>query len=277
MGDKAATLEHLRSRIAAIEQRPALAEDPRFLRPLTQDTELSPLDLIGTPTGLLHEIFTDDLRNSGATLAFALGLSRSFLSPRRPALLYLQLVKDAQELGVPYAPGFNRFGIDPDELIIGRIETVTELLWAMEEAMACDAVAAVIADTLGEEETLDFTVSRRLSLRASAAETSAFMLRYGTGREASAAKLRWRVDPAISAAPFFDPESPGPPRFAVTLEKSRLDARAQRLEGQSFELDWIDHGFVIAERSHASRIIGRWPTAPRLEPAALGDRLSQAS
>jgi protein ImuA len=273
-GNKSAALKGLRSRIAAIEQRPAFAE---IGSPGSLDRMASPIDLIAAPTGLFHEVFTDDQRNSAAALGFTLGLAGHLITPMRPALLYLQLAEDAQELGLPYAPGFIPLGLGANDIVIGRIETVTELLWAMEEAIACQAVAAVIADIPDENKTIDFTVSRRLNLRSSAAHTSAFLLRYGTEREASAAKLRWRVAPAISAAPFFDPQAPGPPRFSVTLEKSRLGIKAQRLEGQNFELDWVDHGFVVVERSLAKRTIVQQAAPSRPESADLGDRLSQAS
>jgi protein ImuA len=274
-GNKAAALKGLRSRIAAIERRPVLVE---VGVPGALERMASPFDLIAAPTGLLQEIFTDDQRNSGASLGFALGMAGRLITPLRPALLYLQLAVDTQEIGLPYAPGFGPLGLEPADIVIGRIETVTELLWAMEEAIACQAIAAVIADIPGENKTLDFTVSRRLNLRSSAAHTSAFMLRYGTEREASAAKLRWKVSPAISAAPFFDPQAPGPPSFSVMLEKSRLGLKSQRLEGQNFELDWMDHGFVIVERGQPKRTIVQRPApASRLEPAELGNGLSQAS
>ncbi len=274
-GADATTVEGLKARIAALEKRPLLNEAQESLAKLPALPRI--LDLVTAPSGLLHEVFSSEQRNSGAALGFTFGMARSLLTSSRPALIYLQLTADTQEMGFPYAMGFASFGIDADQVVLGRVDNLTELLWAMEEAIACRAVAAVIADIAEDHEMLDFKVSRRLSLRAAAARTSAFMLRYGSEREASAAKLRWRVMPAASREVEFDPLAPGPPRYAVTLEKSRLGAAAQRLEGQSFELDWMDHGFVVVERGR-ERIVVQRPAAPsRALSAALGDRLHKAS
>src|SRR5690606_36730343 len=140
-----------------------------------------------------------------------------------------------------------RFGIDPDQLILARTDSLTELLWAMEEAIACRAVAGVIADIHGQPKALDFTVSRRLSLRSSAGGSSVFLIRYGREREASAAKLRWRVEPGLSAGQPFDPQAPGPPRYLVDIEKRRLAGKSPRVETMRLTLDWTENGFVSAE------------------------------
>lgn len=227
-------LETLRAQIAALEQRPVLADSGAFLAERQGAGTASgkaagnPLALLSPPAGLLHEVFADEQRLSGAALGFTLGLARSQLSRDRQAILYLQLAGEAQELGLPYGLGLAAFGIAPDALVIGRIAGITELLWAMEEAIACRAVAAVIADLGTQPKALDFTASRRLGLRTAAAGTSSFLIRYGCGREASAARLRWHVAPAPSGEQRFDPRAPGPPRYAVELEKGRLGETTQR-------------------------------------------------
>jgi protein ImuA len=280
MQGQARDVEGLRAYIAALEKRPLIGGSPVQSSLIRWEANAPSIhDLTAAPAGLLQEVFTDEERNGGAALGFALGLSRTLLTPSRPAILYLQMISGTQEIGVPYALGLSRFGIEPHELILGCLDSLTDLFWALEEAIACQAVAAIIADVTGtNQQALDFTVSRRLSLRAVSAGTSAFLLRYGTGREASAAKLRWRVAPMLSQQMPFDAQAPGPPRFTVTLEKSRLGTRAQRLEGQTYDLDWVDHGFAVVERGDAERIVQQRLEAPsRFEPAALGHRLSQAS
>ena len=266
-GNKAKTIAALRERIENLEKRPPLAE-----------TIASFTDRSGFPVasaGLLHEVFADDLRDAGVTLGFALAQARSLLSQERPAILVLQLAYDGQNIGVPYGVGLVSFGIDPHSVVFGRVESPVELLWAMEEAIACRAVAAVIADIGIPVKALDFTVSRRLSLRAAASGSSAFLLRFGRDREASASRLRWRISPALSAHPKFDARAPGGPRWLAQLEKGRLGARSDPLE---WMLDWTKNGFVVVKSQN-----GHWappravPPVPRLVPAVLGDRLSQAS
>lgn len=276
-------LAALRLKIAALEKRPLLAEGAAMLaerlgKAANDAPELAdPLALLAAPNGLLHEVFADEQRQSGAALGFTFGLARQLLSAERQAVLYLQLSGEGQELGLPYGPGLMQFGIDPAKLVIGRIDTMTELLWAMEEAIACRAVAGVIADLASHPKTLDFTVSRRLSLRAAAAGTSAFLVRYGRGREASAAKLRWRISPAMSGELPFDPRAPGSTRFQIEIEKGRLGDQTQRAEGKTMLVDWTENGFVSVEpKPRPGTVVRRTPPPSRPVAAPLGHRLSQA-
>lgn len=273
LGVKRKQMESLRARIAEIEKRPVLAEGAALL---PQEREQ---DLLAAPGGLLHEVFTDERRNAGAALGFALAQARGLLSPARPAILCMQLVREAQDMGLPYGAGLKSFGIDPAAVVLTCAETVAELLWAIEEAVGCRAVAAVVADIGGHHKALDFTASRRLSLRTESAGTSVFLTRYGVEREASAARLRWRISPGVSGATGFDARAPGGPRWRVELEKGRLGPAALRAGTVDFLLDWTENGFVVVDSStgeRASALPDRAPS-PRAVPPALGDGLSEAS
>ena len=262
--DRQQRLAALRDAIADIERKPALAEArPR----LHADAAGFPLPA----AGLLQEIFTDERRHAGAALGFALGQARSLLTPARPALIYLQLAKEAQEMGLPYGPGLLTFGFDPDALVLVRAANITELLWAAEEAMACRAVAAVVADIAGHHKALDFTASRRLGLRSASAGASMLLLRYGTGREASAAHLRWRLTPLLSAARRFDGLAPGSPRWQATLEKGVLDpSQTQWLLG------WTQDGFTTRDAARRAPLPAAEAALPEPVPAQLAHRLPQA-
>jgi protein ImuA len=262
-------MESLKARIAALETRPILGEGAVLLKAGTG------AGVLAAPPGLLHEVYTDERRNGGAALGFALGQARSLITPTRPAVLYLQLAAEAQELGLPYGAGLKSFGFDPDTLIIGRIANAIELLWAMEEAISCRAVAAVIADIAGHPRALDFTASRRLSLRAASAGASVILMRYGRDREASAAQLRWKLTPVLSRERMFDARAPGNPRWAIDLEKGQLGAI--RAGSGRVLLDWTDNGFAVGDSAGAAE--RAFPaTAPYgADPAALGDRLSQTA
>lgn len=276
-----ADLDVLRRKIAALEKRPALAEGAAVAaqrpgRPVAaNDTRPRVEQLLTIPPGVLHEVFVDEQRNGTAGLGFALGLARGLIGSGRQAILYLQLVEQTQEIGVPYALGLQGFGIDPDKLILARANSLTELLWAMEEAVACRAVAGVIADIHGHPKALDFTASRRLSLRSSAGGSSVFLIRYGREREASAAKLRWRVEPVLSAGQAFDPQAPGSPRYVVEIEKRRLAGKTTRAETMRLTLDWTENGFVSDEDGSRTGQNFAAP-APRPVAATLGDRYAQA-
>jgi protein ImuA len=266
LGDKAKTIAALRERIENLEKRPPLSE--------TIASFADRPDFPVASAGLLHEVFADDQRDAGATLGFAFGQARALLSQERPALLVLQLEHDGQNIGIPYGVGLVSFGIDPQSVVFGRVESAAELLWAMEEAIACRAVAAIIADIGTPIKALDFTASRRLSLRAAAAGSSAFLLRFGRDREASASRLRWRISPLLSGHPKFDPRAPGEPRWLVQLEKGRLGSRSDPVE---WLLDWTKNGFSIVKPAKGYGSPPRAvPPIPRIVSAVLGDRLSQA-
>jgi len=266
MSAKEQMLEELRARIDRLEKRSPLAEtNPSFA--VTTGFPIA-------SAGLLHEVFSDDQRDAGAILGFALGQARPLLSADRPAILIIQLRHDSQDLGIPYGTGLVSFGIDPQSIVLGRVESPHEFLWAMEEAISCRAVAAVIADLGTPIKALDFTASRRLSLRAAAAGSSAFLLRFGAEREASASRLRWRISPAVSSSPRFDEFAPGAVKWLVQLEKGKIGSRNGPVE---WMLDWTKNGFVVVEPQKGYGSPPRtFPAIPRPLPALLGDRLSQA-
>jgi protein ImuA len=268
--DRQQRLVALRDAIADIERKPALAET----RPLLQPGDATDFPL--PAGGLLQEIFTDEQRHAGAMLGFALAQARSLLTPARPAVIYLQLARQAQDTGLPYGPGLLSFGFDPQALLLVRPASIAELLWATEEALACRAVAAVVADVTGAHKALDFTASRRLSMRAASMGSSVLLLRYGAGREASAAQLRWRLTPVLSALRRFDALAPGAPRWLAQLEKGIL-----RQQQTQWLLGWTHDGLTthdagtIADRTAATQPAAG-PALSQPLPAQLADRLPQA-
>lgn len=259
-------LTALRDTIADIERKPALRE-------MRSDSQRRGEAFPVLAGGLLQEIFTDERRNAGAALGFALAQAKGLLGPERPAVIYLQLADEAQKLGLPYGPGLLSFGFDPEALVLVRANDVTELLWAAEEAIACRAVAAVVADIGSHSKLLNFTASRRLSLRAAQSGASMLMLRYGEGREASAAHLRWRLSPARSIRQRHDDRAPGPQRWLAQLERGVvIRQQAEWLVG------WTENGFATFPAQHPDQPGFRAQAAvPRAVPAHLADRLPQTA
>lgn len=258
-------LAALRDVIADIERKPAL-EDRRGAITDTRSDAFPEL-----PAGLVQEVFADDIRTAGASLGFALAQAQNLLSPRRPTLFYLQMGNDAQKLGMPYTPGLAWAGLDGSQLVIVRTADMTEFLWAAEEVVSCRAVAALVADVRGEPKLLNFTASRRLSLRAANSRVSLFMLRYGYGRASSASHLRWHVQPSRSGRQQFDDRAPGAARWSVMLEKGRI--AGNRTE---WVLEWTKNGFAVIPQSKPAFRQPAGPAFPGPVPAVLGHRLSQA-
>lgn len=259
-------LAALRETIADIERKPALAEvanKPRF------ENGMFPV----LPAGLVQEVYADEGRDTGASLAFALTQAKNLLGGRRSAIFYIQLAEEAQFFGLPYGPGLNWFGLDPTRLVIVRAANMSEFLWATEEAIACRAVAAIIAEVKGSSKLLNFTASRRLSMRASASRVSLFMLRYGVRRESSAGHLRWHIKSQRSARHAFDDRAPGNARWHLKLERGRVAGN---------QVDWMlearKNGFAIfSSQPAASDRYQAEQTVFGAPPSVLGHRLSQAS
>lgn len=263
------TLDRLRDTISALENRPLL--DGRGAQTLSGGDPVT-----GLAGGVLHEVWADHFSHGGAAAGFLFGAAQRFFTAARPAILWLTLRDENREAGLFYAPGLSVFGFDPERLIIGRMQTITDILWAAEEALGCAAVAAVIVETGRVHKALDFTATRRLGLRAGSSGAPIFLLRFGTGREASAAAWRWRVGPAPSAAHGFDARAPGALRLKVDLEKGQ-GAHGMTRAGAQWVLRWQDNGFVHDDDGAKELRDGKGAALSGASSAALGDRLPQTA
>lgn len=262
--DRQQRLAALRDAIADIERKPALSEARQ--RVALQQNHFPVL-----PGGLLQEICIDHGRNAAAGLGFALAQASRLVAARRPTIFYICMANDAQELGLPYGPGLLSCGFDPAALILVRASSMGDLLWATEEAVACTAVAAVVADIARPHKLLDFTASRRLSLRAATAGTSLLLLRYGLARPASAAHLRWRLTPSSSGRRRHDDRAPGPLRWSAQLERGTLLG-----QHRNWLLGWTKNGFAtLPARSEPEQPFRA--AFPLPVPAQLGDRFPQTA
>ncbi len=275
--DRQQAISRLRRQIEGIENHPV--SEGRQVQPRRYIIGSPDEKFVPAPAGLLHEVWMDGPRNGGSAFGFALGQARALLGRSRPAILFLQLAHEAQEMGLPYGPGLYHFGLCPEAVIIGRVRNVTELLWATEEAAGCRAVAAIIVDIIHPGKILDFTASRRLAMRAQKGEASIFLLRYGYQREAGASHLRWHVAPVSSAPAPFDVRAPGAPRWQVNLEKGQ-GVMGNRPGYRNWTLNWIlnwtENGFAREQPEKT----GKTRADPALSgpvPTALGHGLSETA
>ncbi len=275
MSARTKVIADLRASIQKIEHRPVPAAPAAGGAMAAGLPQASP--------GTLNEIFADTPRDAGAALGFCLMQARGLISAERQAVIFLQMRAEAQETGLPYGAGLLEYGFDPEALALVRVDTITEMLWAMEEATGCRNVAAVIGDFAAHHKALDFTASRRLVLRAESVGVAPFLMRYGSGREASAAALRWHVMPIPSAETPFDARAPGLPRYRVTLEKGarHLGVRARQRDalGQDFwDVQWSENGLVAdSARGRDGAGSGGRTALSGARPAGLGDRLPQTA
>ncbi len=88
------------------------------------------------------------------------------------------------------------FGIDPERILFVDAAKTKDALWAIEEALKCDALTAVV----GEISELSFNDSRRLQLAVEKSQVTGFIHRFRPKTEnAVACVSRWRITPVASA------------------------------------------------------------------------------
>src|SRR5581483_11002679 len=99
-------------------------------------------------------------------------------------------------------------------LLVLRVAHPADVLWAMEEALRCHALGAVIAELTDDGADADLTATRRLSLAAQAGSGFGFLIRHRPSATPSAAATRW----TIAAAPSEPDRYGGLGRTVLHLE-----------------------------------------------------------
>ena len=183
----------------------------------------------GLARGALHEIAALSEAHLAAATGFVLGLA-GLSSPSARAKHILWIAEDMAliESGVPYGPGLDQFGLAPEHLLTVATAHRRDLLWAMEEALRCRAIATAIGELRSGE--VDPVAVRRLSLAAAASGALALLLRTKPADDTSTAATRWIVGAEREA------------RFAVQLIRNRRGPTG------SWILQWSDSDerFILA-------------------------------
>ena len=164
----------------------------------------------GLATGSVHEVFAEG-RQSGAATGLIAGFAAR-LAARRP-LVWVRQDFSEIESGALSMNGFCELGLDPRLLVSVRAADVDNALRSAADALACDAVGAVVLEVWGEARQLDLVASRKLTLSAQASGVSCLVLRVAAEPQPSTAETRWIVRAAHSppgavwtawGAPMFD-------------------------------------------------------------------------
>lgn len=196
-----ALLAALRARIAALDGWVG-AGTARPKVPLGVAAIDAALPWGGLPRGCLHEILAADASAAAAGFG-ALLLGR--LAAEGGAVVWCRRGRDL------YGPGLPAFGLDPRRLLLIDAANDKSLCWAMEEALRCRAVAAVLGESAGAPP----LAQRRLQLAAETNGSTALLLRpFGSIVTAGAAVTRWQVAAAGAA-------EEGGRRWRVTLRRCR--------------------------------------------------------
>ncbi|MDO8874992.1 MAG: DNA repair protein [Pseudolabrys sp.] len=224
-------LDELRQRLQALQKNTGIDDGPGVL-PLG----IAALDATlggGLARGALHEVAAAGEAHLASATGFALGLAASAWH-----LLWIAEDMALAESGAPYGPGLDAFKLKPERLITAAVAHRRDLLWAMEEALHCRALGAVIGEL--RHGAIDPVAVRRLSLAATASGALALLLRAQPADDASTAATRW----IVGAAPSGDDTAfgPGAPRFAAQLIRNRRGPLG------SWILEWrdTDERFILA-------------------------------
>ena len=207
-------IKTLRRAIQTLEGRHPILEDAAALLPFG----IAAIDEAlggGLSRGALHEIAAAGEAEIAAATGFTLALAGRCASSR--AVLWVAEDMALTESGVPYGPGLDEIGLAPDAVMIVTAARPRDVLWAMEEALRCRAVGAVIGE-IRKPNAVDAVASHRLALAAARQQTPAFLLRAQPDLRPAAAATRWVVGAAASL-PIR--QSTGPPMLDVRLVRNR--------------------------------------------------------
>jgi protein ImuA len=208
------TLATLRDRIERIETQGDVLRSRRVsLGHADADAALQG----GLAIGAVHEVFTEG-RQSAAATGFVAGLAGR-IAPRRP-LLWIRQDFSERETGALSMSGLAELGLDPRHLVTVRASDTEAALRASADALACDALGAMVLEVWGETQKLDLVASRKLTLAAQASGVTALVLRVAASPQASTAETRWIVRAAHSP-PSAAWAAWGAPRFDVELVRNR--------------------------------------------------------
>jgi protein ImuA len=202
------TLATLRGRIERIETSGAALSNRIALGHAEADAALHG----GLALAAVHEVFTPGCQSAAAT-GFIAALSAR-VTARRPLVWVRQDFCDL-EAGTLSMSGLSEIGLDPRCLVTVRAADAESALRIAADALACDALGAVVLEVWGQASQLDLVASRKLTLATQTSGVTGLLLRIAATPEPSTAETRWIVRAAHSppspqwgvwGAPCFDAE-----------------------------------------------------------------------
>jgi protein ImuA len=162
------------------------------------------------PLGAIHEFLSENLEGAAATCGFVAGL----LSP---LMIRGGVVFWIGQRRIVFPPALKSFGIPPEKIVFIDVPREKHILWSVEEALKCPALAAVVADIDG----ISFTASRRLQLAVEKSQVTGFILcNKPRMLKTTASNSRWKISPLPSYA-IDELPGVGIPQWRVELLKIR--------------------------------------------------------
>jgi protein ImuA len=162
------------------------------------------------PGGVIHEFLPNSKEDVASTNGFVAGILASFMCNEGAAIW----ISSSRTL---FPPALKSFGIDSEKIIFLDLKKDKDVMWAMEEALKCEGLTAVI----GEIKNLDFVTSKRFQVAVEKSHVTGFILLHDPRNiNITASVSRWKISSLIS---FPGDEIPGVgfPRWNVELLKVR--------------------------------------------------------
>jgi protein ImuA len=179
------------------------------------------------PLGAMHEFVSARPEETAATIGFLNGLL-SILMGTNGAVLWISASR------MLYPPALKNFGLSPERFIFIDVKKEKDALWALDEALKCSALTAVV----GELPNITFTHSRRLQLAVEESQVTGFLLRNQPRTIGTTASIsRWYIAP-LPSAPIDDLPGIGFPKWRVNLHRIRNGKPG------TWDIQWIDGRFV---------------------------------
>lgn len=161
------------------------------------------------PVGAMHEFLCNKREDVVATNGFVSALAGKLMKQKGVTVW----ISSNNSL---FPPAFKLFGIDPDRIIFIQLYKEKDLLWAMEEALKCNGLAAVVC----ELQELSFISSRRFQIAVEQSAVTGFILRINPRKFVpTACVCRWQI--SSLASEITDLPGVGFPKWNVELLKVR--------------------------------------------------------
>jgi len=180
----------------------------------TKNTGLGPVNAAFPnhtfPLGGVHEFLSMQKEDSAATGGFVAGLLATLMGSDG----VIVWISSSRTI---FPPALKTFGIEPDRIIFVDLKKEKDVLWAMEEALKCNGLIAVV----GEMNEINFTESRRFQLAVEQSGVTGFILRHRSNKPNTIASVsRWKIS-SLPSSLEDDLPGVGFPRWNVELMKIR--------------------------------------------------------
>ena len=189
------------------------------------------------PQGAIHEFLPAQTENTAPVSGFVAGLLSS-LTKNHGAVMWISTQRTL------FPPALKNFGLDPDRFIFLDLKKEEDVLQAMDEALKCGALSAVV----GEVRYMDFTASRRLQLAVEKSQVTGFIIRrQNQNLNTTACISRWKIG-SLPSERIGELPGIGFPKWGVELLRMRNGRTG------AWEIQWINGRFDVTLQNSAPDI-----------------------